>query len=55
MEEIDTENYCHILRSWYKILVNNQLDPQLFFLIYLFQSTTCFEHPCAHHQENQLY
>jgi len=36
-------------------LVNNQLDAQFFFLIYLFQFSTCFEHPCAHHQENQLY
>jgi hypothetical protein len=38
------------------ILVNNQLDTQLFFFrIYLFQFSTCFEHPRAHHQENQLY
>jgi len=37
------------------VLVNNQLDAQFFFRIYLFQSSTCFEHPCAHHQENQLY
>jgi len=37
------------------ILVNNQLDAHFFFLIYLFQFSTCFEHPCAHHQENQLY
>jgi hypothetical protein len=36
-------------------LVNNQLDVQFFFRIYLFQFSTCFEHPCAHHQENQLY
>jgi hypothetical protein len=35
--------------------VNNQLDAQLFFGIYLFQFSTCFEYPCAHHQENQLY
>jgi len=21
----------------------------------LLQISTCFEHPCAHHQENQLY
>jgi len=26
-----------------------------FFRIYLFQFSTCFEHPCAHHQENQLH
>jgi len=39
----------------YSILVNNQLDVHFFFRIYLFQFSTCFEHPCAHHQENQLY
>ena len=37
------------------VLVNNQLDAQFFFRIYLFQFSTCFEHPCAHHQKNQLY
>jgi len=37
------------------ILVNNQLEAQFFFRIYIFQFYTCFEHPCAHHQENQLY
>jgi len=37
------------------VLVNNQLDAQFFFHIYLFQFSTCFEYPCAHHQENQLY
>jgi len=26
-----------------------------FFSVYLFQLSTCFEQPCAHHQENQLY
>jgi len=31
------------------VLVNNQLDAQFFFRIYLFQFSTCFEHPCAHH------
>jgi hypothetical protein len=34
------------------ILVINQLDAQFFFRTYLFQFATCFEHPCAHHQEN---
>jgi hypothetical protein len=29
----------------YTILVNNQLDAQFFFLIHLFQFSTCFEHP----------
>jgi hypothetical protein len=33
------------------ILVNNHLDVQFFFLC-LFQIFTCFEHLCAHHQEN---
>jgi hypothetical protein len=37
------------------VLVNNQLDAQLFFRVYLFQFSTCLEHPCAHHQENLLY
>jgi hypothetical protein len=37
------------------ILVNDQLDTQFYFLICLFQSSTCFEQPRAHHQENQLY
>jgi hypothetical protein len=37
------------------ILVNNQLDAQFFFLIYLCHFSTCFEQHRAHHQENQLY
>jgi len=37
------------------ILVNNQLNAQFFFYTYLLQFSTCFGHPCAHHQENQLY
>jgi hypothetical protein len=37
-----------------KPLVNNQRDAQ-FFSMYLFQLSTCFEQPRAHHQENQLY
>jgi len=36
------------------LLVNDQLDAQ-FFSICLFQFSTCFEKPRAHHQENQLY
>jgi hypothetical protein len=36
------------------ILVNNQIDAQFFFRVYLFQFYTCFEHPRAHHQENQF-
>jgi hypothetical protein len=37
------------------ILVNDHLDAQFFFLLCLFQSSTCFEQPRAHHQKNQLY
>jgi hypothetical protein len=37
------------------IVINNQLDAQFLFRIYLLQFSTCFEHPCAHHQKNQLY
>ena len=36
------------------VLVNNQLDAQFFFRIYLFQFSTRFEHPSAHHQEINL-
>jgi len=35
-----------------RIFVNNQIDAQFFFL---FQFSTCFDQPCAHHQESQLY
>jgi hypothetical protein len=38
-----------------EIRVNNQPDAQFFFRIYIFQFFTCFEHSCAHYQENQLY
>jgi hypothetical protein len=34
--------------------VNDQLNVPLFFLTCLFQFSTCFEQPRAHHQENQL-
>jgi len=44
-----------ILNKWCTIPVNNQLYTQFFFRIHLFQFSTYFEHPCAHHQENQLY
>jgi hypothetical protein len=36
------------------IFLNDQLDA-FFFPICLFQFSTCFEQPRAHHQENQLY
>ena len=35
-------------------IVNDQIEAQ-FFSMYLFQFSTCFEQPRAHHQENQLY
>jgi hypothetical protein len=34
--------------------VNDQTDAQPFSM-YLFQFSTCFEQPRAHHQENQFY
>jgi hypothetical protein len=34
------------------ILADNQHDAQFFFLIRLFQFSTCFEQHRAHHQEN---
>ena len=38
------------------VLVNKQIDVKLFFsYICLLQFSTCFEQPCAHHQESQLY
>jgi len=45
--------FCWLCISlWF--LVNDQLDAQ-FFPMYLFQFSTCFKQPRAHHQENQLY
>jgi hypothetical protein len=35
-------------------VVNDRRDAQ-FFSMYLFQFSTCFEQPRAHHQENQMY
>jgi len=35
------------------VFLNNQLDAQ-FFSLYLFQFSTCFEQPSAHHRESQL-
>jgi hypothetical protein len=46
---------CMITDKCNLIPVNNQLDAKLFFLICLFQFSTCFEQHRAHHQENQLY
>jgi hypothetical protein len=31
------------------------MDAQFLIFIYLFRFSTCFEQPCAHHQESQLY
>jgi len=50
-----TEFYVLLTVHLVSVLVNNQLDVQFFFRVYLFQISTCFEHPCAHHQQNQLY
>ena len=38
-----------------QFFLNNQLDAQFLFCTYLFQFSTCFEQPCVHHQESQLY
>jgi hypothetical protein len=47
---------CFLLTVHLDIIrVNNQLGAQFFFSICLFQFSTCFEQPRAHHQENQLY
>jgi hypothetical protein len=46
-------NVCEeTLADWF--LVNGQLDAQ-FFSMCLFQFSTCFKQPRAHHQQNQLY
>jgi len=54
---LDTTGPLYVLLTVHlgSVLVNKQLDAQFFFRIYLFQFSTCFEHPRAHHQENQLY
>ena len=47
------ESATYICRAVYKVfcfLVNDQLDAQ-FFYMYLFQLSTCFGLPRAHHQE----
>jgi hypothetical protein len=44
-----------LMQQGHLLLVNNQLDAQFFFLICLFQFSTCFEQTHADHQENQLY
>ena len=37
------------------IFVNDQIDAQFLFLYGLFQFSTCFEQPSAHHQQSLLY
>ena len=41
------------------ISINKQLDAQFLIYIYIFvylsRFSTCFEQPCAHHQESQFY
>ena len=35
-----------------KLQVSYQLDEQFFYIIRLFQSSTCFEQPRSHHEED---
>jgi hypothetical protein len=47
---------CSVDRaSRYNSMANDQLDAQFFFIVFLFQFSTCFEQPRAHHQENRLH
>jgi len=47
--------YDHgVRKNSFTFLVNDQLDSH-FFSTYLFQFSTCFAQPRAHHQENQLH
>jgi hypothetical protein len=55
MTKIQFEFYVLLTVHFGSFLVNNQPDAQFFFHIYLFQFSTCFEHPCAHRQDNHLY
>jgi len=54
----DQQMHLNIIFCWpcilLRFLVYDQLDAY-FFSMYLFQFSTCFEQPRAHHQENQLY
>ena len=43
-----------LVNKVFKFLVSDQLDAR-FMSMYLFQFSTCFKQPRAHHQENQLY
>jgi len=55
--KVKEKNLFYVLLTVHlgSVLANNHLDAQFFFRTYLFQFSACFEHPCAHHQENQLY
>jgi hypothetical protein len=56
MDEYVCRILCSVDRaSRYNSMVNGQFEAQFFFLICLLQSSTCFEQPRAHHQENKLY
>ena len=56
-------SFTTILRSFYILVtvhlgtipINNQFDAEFPLYIYLSRFSTCFEQPCAHHQESQLY
>ena len=41
----------HIVAISYRLLVGDQLDVQFFYIVHLFQSSTCSEQRRAHHQE----
>ena len=43
--------YGCALQTEAKLLVGDQLDAKFFYIIRLFQSSTCFEQTRAHHQE----
>jgi hypothetical protein len=54
--KLRTETYVRLLSHVVMhSTVNDELDEHFFFLISLLQFSTCFEQPCVHHQENQLY
>ena len=44
-------NFFYILLTVHLDITSDQLDTQLFYIICLFQSSTCFEQTRAHHQE----
>ena len=42
------------IKNRQRCMLNDHLDAQIFSM-YLFQNSTCFEQPRAHHQGNQFY